>query len=116
VEGEGLSFVLHSLRELERAVESGTITKNSGIESLDNYVGDQRHIPRDRRPSTAACSAGWAMGIGDKGIEIAYGERKKYFVLGRLEQPRQNKNLIVPARHDKPNEPTKKGPLSFLLF
>jgi hypothetical protein len=35
VEGEGLPFVLHSLRELERAVESGTITKNSGNDSLD---------------------------------------------------------------------------------
>jgi hypothetical protein len=62
VEGEGLPFVLHSLRELERAVESGTITKNSGTERLDNYVGDHRHILRDRRPSTAACSACWTMG------------------------------------------------------
>jgi hypothetical protein len=33
------------------------------------------------------------------------------FVLGRLEQPRKNKNLLY--RHDKPDEPTKKGPLSF---
>jgi hypothetical protein len=40
--------------------------------------------------------------------------RKKYFVLGRLEQPRQDKNLQ--CRHNKPNKPTKKGPLSFLLF
>jgi hypothetical protein len=40
--------------------------------------------------------------------------RKKYFVLGRLEQPRQNKYLFY--RHDKPIEPTKKGPLSFVLF
>ncbi len=39
---------------------------------------------------------------------------KKYFVLGRLEQPRQNKNLLY--RHDLPNEPTKKGPLSFVLL
>jgi hypothetical protein len=37
----------------------------------------------------------------------------KYFVLCRLEQPRKNKNLLY--RHDKPNEPTKKGPLSFVL-
>jgi hypothetical protein len=42
------------------------------------------------------------------------GDRKKYLFLGRLEQPRQNKNLLY--RHDKPNEPTKKGPLSFVLF
>ncbi len=35
----------------------------------------------------------------DKGIEIVYGEEKKYFALGRLEQPRQNKNLL--SRKDK---------------
>jgi hypothetical protein len=33
--------------------------------------------------------------------------RKKIFLLGQLEQPRQNKNLVY--RHGKPNEPTKKG-------
>jgi hypothetical protein len=38
---------------------------------------------------------------------------KTYFVLDQLEQPRQNKKLLY--RHDKPNEPTKKGPLSFVL-
>ncbi len=54
------------------------------------------------------------MGGGDKKIEIVYGEEKKYFVLGRLEQPRRNKNLLY--QHDKPNEPTKEGPPSFVLF
>ncbi len=39
---------------------------------------------------------------------------KKYFVLGWLKQPRQNKNLL--CRHEKPNEPTTKGPLSFVLI
>ncbi len=34
--------------------------------------------------------------------------------MGRLEQPRQGKNLLY--RHDKPKETTKVGPLSFLLF
>jgi hypothetical protein len=43
-----------------------------------------------------------------------YGEGKKYVVLGRQGQPRQNKNLL--DLHDKPNEPSKKGPLSFVLF
>jgi hypothetical protein len=71
----------------------------------------QRHTQRDRRPSTAACSA--LLGDGDKGIETVYGE-EKIFVLGRLEQPRQNKNLFY--RHNRPHEPTKKGPLSFVLF
>jgi hypothetical protein len=50
----------------------------------------------------------------DKGIEIVYGEKKKYFVLGRLEQLRQNKNLFY--WHDKPNEIIKKGSLSFVLW
>jgi hypothetical protein len=34
--------------------------------------------------------------------------------MGRLEQPRQNKNIL--HRHDKPNESTKEGTLSFVLF
>jgi hypothetical protein len=40
--------------------------------------------------------------------------RKKIFVLGQLEQPRQNTNLLY--RHYKPNKPTKEGPVSFELF
>jgi hypothetical protein len=39
---------------------------------------------------------------------------KTYFVLARLDRPKQNKKLL--DRHDKPNEPTKKGPHSFVLF
>ncbi len=35
-------------------------------------------------------------------------------MLERLEQPRLNKNLLY--RYNKANEPTKKGPLSFVLF
>ncbi len=42
-----------------------------------------------------------------------YGE-KTYFVLGRLEQPRQDKNLLY--GHDKPNETIKEEPLSHVLF
>jgi hypothetical protein len=38
------------------------------------------------------------LGDGDKGIEIVYGE----------------KNILY--RHNKPNESTKKGPLSVVLF
>jgi hypothetical protein len=41
--------------------------------------------------------------------------RKKIFCTGlTTEKPRQNKNLFY--RHDEPNEPTKEGPLSFVLF
>jgi hypothetical protein len=36
----------------------------------------QRHSLRDRRPSTAACPACWAMGV--KETEIVYGEGKKF--------------------------------------
>jgi hypothetical protein len=40
--------------------------------------------------------------------------KKKYFVLGPLEQPRKNKNLL--NQHDKPNKPTKEGLLSFVIL
>jgi hypothetical protein len=40
--------------------------------------------------------------------------KKKKFALDQLEQPRLNKNLFY--RHDKPKEPTKEGPPSFVLF
>ncbi len=40
--------------------------------------------------------------------------RKNLFVLGGIKQPRQDKNLL--HRHvDEPNEPTKEGPLSYVL-
>jgi hypothetical protein len=45
-------------------------------------------------------------GVGDKGTEIVYSEEKN--ILYCVE-----KSLY---RHDKPNEPTKEGPLSFVLF
>jgi hypothetical protein len=55
------------------------------------------------------------VGDGDKLIEKNSARRgKKYFVLGGLEQPRQDKNPLY--RHEEPNEPTKEGPLSFVLF
>jgi hypothetical protein len=39
---------------------------------------------------------------------------KKYFVLGRLEQPRQDKTLLY--WHEEPNELTEEGPFSFVPF
>ncbi len=54
------------------------------------------------------------MGKGDKWSEIVYGEEKINFVLGRLEQLRQDKILLY--QQDKPNEPTKEGPLSCILL
>ncbi len=69
------------------------------------------HILRDTRPSTAAWPARWAMGTKELKLCMV---RKKYFILGRLQQPRQNKSILY--RHDKPNKPAKEGPLSFVLF
>jgi hypothetical protein len=46
--------------------------------------------------------------------EMMCGEENFLFVLGQLEKPRQNKNLLY--QHGKSNEPTKEGPLSFVLF
>jgi hypothetical protein len=53
------------------------------------------------------------LGDRNKGIEIVYGG-EIYFLLDRLEQPGQNKNLLY--WHDMPKESTKKGSLSFVLF
>jgi hypothetical protein len=48
-----------------------------------------------------------------KMIVIVYGE-EKCVVLGRLEQPRQEKSILY--WHDNPRETTKKGLLSFVFF
>jgi hypothetical protein len=40
--------------------------------------------------------------------------KKNYFVLNRLKQPWQAKNLLY--RHDEPNNPTKEGLLSYVLL
>ncbi len=72
----------------------------------------QRHILRDRPPSTTACPACWAMGTNK--LKQCMVKKNYIFCTGRLEVPRQDKNLLY--RHDKPNETTKKGPLLFVLF
>ncbi|MFN9899244.1 MAG: hypothetical protein ACK55Z_10725, partial [bacterium] len=67
---------------------------------------EQRHTVRDRRPSTAACPACWA--IGTKKLKKCK-VREKYAVLGRLEKPRQNKKTLVPAQQaHRTNQ--RKGP------
>ncbi len=63
-------------------------------------------IYKNVEPKTNTKGQATQHGDGDKGIEIVYDEEKKYLLLGRLEQPRQNKNLLY--LHDKPNEPTKR--------
>ncbi len=73
----------------------------------------QRYILRDRRPSKTTCPARFA-GQWERRNWNSVLRRGKYYVLGRLEQPRQEKSLLY--RHDKPNKSTKEGSLSFVLF
>jgi hypothetical protein len=64
----------------------------------------QRHTVRDRRPCTTAWPACWAMGTNE--LKQCTVRIKKYFVLGRLEQPKLNKNLSY--QHKIPmNQPKK---------
>jgi hypothetical protein len=82
------------------------------------YVVNVHKIPethtvlRDRRPSTAACPLLHLLAKGDKLNEIVYGEEKKYFELSRLEQPRQDKNLLY--WHDNPKR-TNQGRIHFQI-
>jgi hypothetical protein len=51
---------------------------------------------------------------GDKVMEIVYGEEKNIFYWA--EQNSQDRTKYLLYLHDKPNEPTREGPLSFVLF
>jgi hypothetical protein len=53
------------------------------------------------------------LGNGNKWFEIVYGE-KIFFELVRLEQVRQDKNLLYP--HNKPDDPIMEGPFACVLF
>jgi hypothetical protein len=66
----------------------------------------QRHTLRDRRPSTAAYL---------QLTEIVYGE-EKMFCTGPTRAAGSEQKSLVPALQYKPNEPTKKEPLSFVRF
>jgi hypothetical protein len=83
--------------------------------ALENHIflgmGSETHTYRQANPHGCLPSL---LGDWDKGIVIVYGVRKKTFCTGSLEQQRQNKNIWY--RHDKPKEPTKKGPLPFVLI
>jgi hypothetical protein len=72
----------------------------------------QRHIRRDRQPSTTACPACRAMRTNK--LKQCMEKKNYFFCTGRLEVPRQDTNLLY--RHDKPNETTKEGPLLYVLF
>jgi hypothetical protein len=75
-----------------------------------NLLYYQTHTKRQTTPHDCLPSL---LGDGDKEIKIVYGE-DKHFVLGRLEQPRQNKNLLY--RHDNPTDQSRKDPFKFVLF
>ncbi len=72
-----------------------------GGSSLVGQDFHQRHILRDRRCGTTVCKL-----AGRWGSEKVYGE-EKYLVLGWLEQPRQDKNLLY--WQDEPIRQTKDG-------
>jgi hypothetical protein len=52
--------------------------------------------------------------MGEKGIEIVYGEGKKYFVLGRLQSSQGRTKISFTSTTRRTNQ-SKKGPLSFDL-
>ncbi len=80
---------------------------HSGVRFLISWIfviSTQRHVLRERRPSATACPDCWAMET--QKVKKCAVRKKKYFVLGWLEQLRQDKNLL--HRHDSPmNQPMK---------
>ncbi len=96
--GHGTSYsdpTLDPLLCVLQFVWNSSKAQNRNLCSSKGRVNDQRYILRVRRPSTAAYPACWAMGT-------------------RREQPSQNKVFLY--RYGKPNEPTKEGSLSIVLF
>jgi hypothetical protein len=62
-----------------------------GIKNKNKNRVKVKYRDRYKRQATQHGCLTSLLGDGDEGIEIVYGEEKKYFVLG-LTQPRQNKN------------------------
>ncbi len=78
------------------------MVKDARVRKNLYYVQPETHTKRQAAQHGCLFSL---LGDGDKGIEIVYGavRKKKIFVLGRLEQPRQNKNLLY--RHSARQAP-----------
>ncbi len=94
------------------------------------------HISRDRRRSTTACPACRAGSLFPTGIGNRYSKPDQLNInqhsraavnspysaelsqwalyINYYSGPRQDKTLLY--QHDWPNEPTKEGPLSYVLF
>jgi hypothetical protein len=101
-----------SQRTTSCTLKEERILSMRGLTQQSQNCGIAKSLLRDRKPRTAACLA-CDLGDGSKLIEKCTA-RKKIFVLGRLEQPRQDKNLL--CRQEESNEPTKKGVKEPLLF
>jgi hypothetical protein len=78
--------------------------------SLTRVISRDPGIHTKRQPTRHGCLPS-LLGYGDKKLKYLYDEEKN---ICTVEQPRQNKNLWY--RHEKPNKPTKEGPISFVLF
>jgi hypothetical protein len=67
---------------------------------------NQRHILRDRRPSTTACSACWAMGTYKQRIEIVY-VGKKIFCTGPTGADKTGQKISCTGTTKLMNQPRK---------
>jgi|LakMenEpi03Aug12_release.lakeMendotaPanAssembly.Ray.scaffolds.fasta_scaffold490322_1 hypothetical protein len=93
-------------RRQGKNMKQKTIQISMTIES--SLLVDSAAFYNSLRPRGAVTQHGCLpslLGGGHKGIEIVYGEETIFSILGRLEQPRQNKNILY--QHEKPNQPTK---------
>jgi hypothetical protein len=90
---------LISCRECQRASACKKL-------KADEDVG-QRHILRDRRRSTTACPACWAMGTNEVKLCTV---RKKIFCNGPTGAAKAGQKSLVMARR------AKEGPLSYVLL
>jgi hypothetical protein len=83
---------------------------NQRVTKRNNLGNPEKHIKRQATRHDCLHSL---RSDRDKWTEKVYCE-KNLFLLGRLQQPRQNKNLLY--RQDKSNVSTKEGSHSYLLF
>ncbi len=109
---------MHSILPRKVGLTRNTISKQIRGRSNEHilYMQYQPHgrsgpeTQKDRLPAQLA--GRWGHSPGQRHWNsVRWG--KKYFELGRREQPRQGKNVLY--QHDKPNESTKEGPFTCTL-
>ncbi len=87
---------------------------NKSQKANDVVILRQLYTDTKRQATQHGCMPSW-LGDGDKGVDKVYGEEKSILYMAYCRAESQgNKNLLY--RQDKPKEPTKEGPLSFVLF